>query len=168
MAILADPTFGERRAGAGAAGLAAARAIGMLTYRGAKGYNRSQKDIPVENDNLWQLRRAVTYQRHQGQKLVKRFDAYSYMAILNAFDTHNVGRGRGGVEKALSLLKMPVMVVSITTDIIFTSEEMKHLSSFIPAAVYTEIESDFGHDGFLVEHEALNRIIKEFFETNHI
>ena len=164
MAILADASYGERRPDAGAKGLAAARAIAMLTYRGAKGYNLTQKDAPRVLSNLWDLRRSVTYQRHQGRKLVDRFDAYSYVTILNAFDTHDIGRDRGGIASALQLLDMPVLVVGITTDIIFTPDEMKRLASLIPRGVYCEIESDFGHDGFLVEHEALNRLIMNFRE----
>lgn len=159
MAILADSTYGEPRRDAASSGLAAARAIGMLTYRGASGYNASQQDGEIEESDLWQPRRAVTYQRHQGAKLVNRFDAYSYMTILNAFDTHDVGRGRGGRAKALSVLTMPVLVIGITTDIIFTPEEMKDLASLIPGAEYKEITSAFGHDGFLVEHQQLNQMI---------
>ena len=162
MAIYADPTFGERRHDAGSAGLAAARAIGMMTYRGSKGYNLTQQDCEASADNPFRLRRAATYQRHQGQKLVNRFDAYSYMTILNAFDTHDVGRGRGGKEAALSRLTMPVQVVGITTDIIFTPEEMRSLAASIPGARYDEITSEFGHDGFLVEHDRLNAILTSF------
>ncbi|MCH5221194.1 MAG: homoserine O-acetyltransferase [Muribaculaceae bacterium] len=162
MAILADTTYGEQRASAAASGLAAARAIGMLSYRGASGYNKTQHDAPRTDANLWDLRRAVTYQRHQGKKLSDRFDAYSYITILNAFDTHDVGRNRGGIEQALSSLTMPTIVIGITTDIIFSPGEMKHLASLIPGARYCEIESEYGHDGFLVENEALNNIILEF------
>lgn len=168
MAILSDSTYGEKRKDAASAGLAAARAIGMLTYRGPSGYNLSQKDEPMTDSNLWALKKAMTYQRHQGNKLVNRFDAYSYMSILNSFDTHNVGRGRGGISKALSALKMPVLVVGITSDIIFTPDEMRNLASSISNSNYEEIDSAFGHDGFLVEHEALNKIVNTFFKKNKI
>lgn len=162
MAILADSTYGERSAAAGSAGLAAARAIGMLTYRGAPGYNLSQADPEITDDNLFDLRRAVTYQRHQGNKLSARFDAYSYVTILDAFDTHDVGRDRGGIATALSRFTKPTVVISITTDIIFSPREMKRLASMLPLAEYHEIESQYGHDGFLVEHDALNRLILDF------
>ncbi|MCH5327329.1 MAG: alpha/beta fold hydrolase, partial [Duncaniella sp.] len=166
MAIMADSTFGEQRADAGRRGLEAARAIGMLSYRGSKGYNSTQQDKP--DIALWQPLRAATYQQHQGKKLADRFDAYSYVTILNTFDTHNVGRGRGGIVEALSRLSMPVLTVGITTDIIFTPDEMRELSALIPRATYQEIESAFGHDGFLVEHDSLNTIITDFFTNNHI
>lgn len=164
MAIMSDPSYGEKSADAASAGLAAARAIGMLTYRGPSGYNASQQDFE-DRSCIWEPHRAATYQRHQGNKLIKRFDAYSYVAILDAFDTHNVGRGRGGLDNALSRLQMPVTVVGITTDIIFTLGEMQTLAAMIPKARYKEIESDFGHDGFLVEHRSLNKIIKNFFSS---
>jgi len=158
MAIRADRTYGEHRADAAADGLAAARAIGLLTYRGPEGYNRTQQDT----DPAAPLHRAVTYQRYQGQKLVRRFDAYSYMTILDTFDTHDAGRGRGGVEAALGRITAPTLVVGITTDIIFTPAEMRLLASRIPAARYAQIDSPFGHDGFLVEYEALDKLVKPF------
>lgn len=159
MAIKSDATYGERRADAAAAGLAAARAIGMLTYRGPEGYNRTQQDLP--GASLTDLHRAVTYQRHQGEKLCNRYNAYSYVTILDAFDTHNIGRGRGGLQAALDTLTMPAIVVGITTDIIFTPAEMRLLASRLPNAKYYEIDSPMGHDGFLVEHIQLNKILTQ-------
>lgn len=160
MCIEADATYGERRPDAAAQGLAAARAIGLLSYRGPSGYNLTQRDT-VEYPAP---RRAVTYQRYQGEKLVRRFDAYSYHAILDAFDSHDVGRGRGGVDKALSLIKARTLVIGLTTDIVFPPEDMKKLASSIPGAVYSEIQSPFGHDGFLVEHEQLNALMIPFMK----
>lgn len=162
MAIMADPTYAADIEGGGSAGLAAARAIGLLSYRGPACYNLTQQD---EGDVSHGLRRAVTYQRHQGEKLVSRFDAYCYVSILNAFDTHDVGRDRGGREAALARIKARTLVVGISTDIIFTPKEMKALADMIPRAEYKEIESEFGHDGFLVEHELLNSLISEFTDN---
>ncbi len=164
MAILSDPTYAEDRPGGGAKGLAAARAIGLLTYRGGKGYNITQQD-PQAEDYLAPDHRACTYQRYQGKKLVGRFDAYSYMAILQSFDTHHAGRGRGGLEAALSAIACPTLVIGLTTDIIFTPEEMRRLASMIPAARYAEIDSPFGHDGFLVEADQLNALLKPFIDA---
>jgi len=164
MAIKADPSWGEPRADAASAGLAAARAIGLLTYRGPEGYNATQRDpdgLPAVA-----VRRPLTYQRHQGQKLVARFDAYSYVTILDAFDTHDVGRGRGGVDAALGRLRMPACVVGLSTDIIFTPAEMRALARALPHARYHEISSPLGHDGFLTEHDQLNRILTEFMTVN--
>lgn len=162
MAIRADATFGERRPDAGMAGMAAARAIGLLTYRGPLGYNTTQQD--ADNLPVDALRRPVTYQRHQGDKLCRRYNAYSYVAILDAFDTHDAGRDRGGLDSALARLTMPVLVIAITTDIIFTPTEMRSLVRRLPCARYEEISSDLGHDGFLTEHRRLNQILIPFIE----
>lgn len=161
MAILADGTYGEPRADAGAAGLAAARAIGLLTYRGSGGYNRTQQDAPGHLRPSG-MHRACTYQRHQGDKLCRRFNAYSYMTILDAFDTHDIGRGRGGVEAALAAIQARTIVVGISTDIIFPPEDMRRLAAMIPGARYEEISSEFGHDGFLIEHGQLNNLLIPF------
>ena len=167
MAILADKTYGEPREDAAKSGLAAARAIGLLTYRGAEGYNLTQQNHDVDMNCIPDTHRACTYQRYQGEKLVNRFDAYSYVTILDAFDTHDIGRSRGGVENALLSLSMPVLSIGITTDILFTPAEMRDLSTKISKSEYKEIESAFGHDGFLVEYEKLNKLINDFFESVH-
>ncbi|MDE5806874.1 MAG: homoserine O-acetyltransferase [Muribaculaceae bacterium] len=162
MAIKADKTFGERRPDAGMAGLAAARAIGLISYRGPEGYNLTQQDpddIPADS-----LRRAMTYQRHQGDKLCRRYNAYSYMTILDAFDTHDIGRGRGGVAKVLESIEMPTLVVGLTTDIVFPPEDMRALADRLPNGRYAQISSPFGHDGFLIETGQLNALFIPFIE----
>ncbi|MDE6538344.1 MAG: homoserine O-acetyltransferase [Muribaculaceae bacterium] len=162
MAIEADPTYGERRPDAGMAGLAAARAIGLISYRGPEGYNLTQQDpddIPADT-----LRRAMTYQRHQGDKLCKRYNAYSYMVILDAFDTHDIGRGRGGMRKVLESIKMPTLVVGLTTDIVFPPGDMRVLADRLPNGKYAAISSPFGHDGFLIETGQLNALFIPFIE----
>ncbi len=159
MAIFADQTYGEPRPDAGAKGLEAARAIGLLTYRGPLGYNATQQTPEAEHSRPVYAHRACSYQRHQGEKLSRRFDAYSYVTILDAFDTHDIGRGRGGMQAALSRLAMPATVVGISTDIVFTPAEMQELAAALPQAEYFEIQSEFGHDGFLVEHDRLNEIL---------
>lgn len=164
MAIQSDGTWGERRPDAAMHGLAAARAIGLLSYRGPEGYNISQQDT----EEMPLLRRACSYQRYQGEKLCRRYNAYSYVAILDAFDTHDVGRGRGGVAKMLAGITCPTIVIGLSTDIIFTPAEMRRLAGDIPGAVYKEIDSPFGHDGFLVEHEQLNRLLVPFLNKEAV
>ena len=106
--------------------------------------------------------RACTYQQYQGEKLCRRYNAYSYVSILDAFDTHDVGRDRGGVEIALRSIKAQTIIVGISTDIIFTPPEMRRLASMIPGSRFFEIDSAFGHDGFLVEYGRLNEILTPF------
>ncbi len=157
MAIRADKTYGEPRPDAGMDGMATARAIGLLSYRGPWGYNLTQQD--PQSDFIPNSHRACSYQQYQGLKLCRRFNVYSYMTILNAFDTHDIGRGRDGIQNALSRITADTTVIGITTDICFTPDEMRDLTAMIPNAEYFEIESQFGHDGFLVEHEKLNHIL---------
>ena len=170
MIIRADSTYGEARADAGASGLAAARALGLLTYRGPEGYNITQQDkpdAPCVLPGLPSEHRACTYQRHQGDKLKARFNAYSYMAILDTFDTHDIGRGRGGVEAALARIgesDCRVIVVGLSTDLVFTPAEMRSLAAALPGAAYAEISSPFGHDGFLVEYDQLNDLLVPFMK----
>lgn len=160
MAIKSDGTWGQRRDDAAMAGLATARAIGLLSYRGPESYNITQND-PV-SDVVPLSHRACTYQQYQGEKLCRRYNAYSYVSILDAFDTHDVGRDRGGVENALRSIKSQTIIVGISTDIIFTPPEMRRLASMIPGSRFFEIDSAFGHDGFLVEYGRLNEILTPF------
>jgi len=159
LSLLADQTFKQEVIGGGNEGLKAARSIALLSYRGRSSYNITQQD---ESEDLLDGYRAKTYQTYQGEKLVKRFDAYTYYTLLGALDSHNVGRNRGGVEKALSQIKAKTLVVGIDSDILFPTEEQKQLAAFIPNATYAEIHSNFCHDGFLIEHQQLTKIIKQF------
>lgn len=158
MAIFADDSYGLPSADAGRKGLAAARAIGLLSYRGGRGYNLTQNDYPDTKG----AHRACTYQQYQGEKLCRRFNAYSYVTILDAFDTHDVSGGRESLGEALQRISANTMVIGITTDMIFPPEEMQQLAKQIPNARYAEIQSEFGHDGFLVEADKLNNILINF------
>ena len=107
-------------------------------------------------------RRVMSYQRYQGEKLRRRFNAYSYYRLSQAVDSHNLGRGRGKVEDILRQIKCRSLVVAITSDILFPPSDHKILVDCIPNVEYHLIDSDFGHDGFLVEHKKLNDIILNF------
>lgn len=159
MAIRTDASYGKPHPDAGKEGMKVARAIALLSYRGASGYNLSQAN-PKDMEPY--SHRVATYQTYQGEKLAKRFDAYSYMTILDAFDSHDVGRGRGGRENALKSIKAETACISIPTDILFPPETVKALAEAIPGACHFEITSEFGHDGFLVEHRQLNSLLKQF------
>lgn len=162
MAIESDPTFGSRSADAGLDGMAVARSIALLSYRGGKAYNTSQEDADPNEASF--ERRVLTYQRYQGEKLRRRFNAYSYYRLSQAVDSHNLGRGRGEVEEQLRKIRSKSLVVAITSDILFPPSDHKELVECIPNVEYHLIDSDFGHDGFLVEHEQLNDIILNFLK----
>ena len=160
MAIECDPTYGERSEDAGLDGMAVARSIALLSYRGGVAYNLSQEDADPNNASF--ERRVLSYQRYQGEKLRRRFNAYSYASVSYAVDSHDIGRGRGGVVEALKAIKSRTFVVGITSDILFTEVENRYLADNIKGAHYHLIDSSFGHDGFLVEADSLNKLILEF------
>ena len=158
MAIEADPTFfAAEDLGGGAAGLKCARVQALISYRSYEGYALTQAE--EDPDTLFACR-AASYERYQGEKLVRRdFDAYSYRTLTFALDSHNTGRGRGGVAKALSLIQADVTVVAIESDNLFPARESAAWSALLPGADYIEIPSRFGHDGFLLENDRLTAII---------
>ena len=164
MAIRADGTWGQLRDDAGLDGMAVARSIALISYRGAPAYNATQQDCDNPTDAAFE-RRAHTYQQHQGEKLRRRFNAFSYYRMTEAVDSHNIGRGRGSVANALRQIKARTLVVAISSDILFPVEAHIPMRQYIPDVEYHLIESSFGHDGFLVEHEKLNNIITNFM--NH-
>ncbi len=163
LALSADRTFYSNSPDGGRKGLKAARSIALLSYRGYKTYTVSQQD---DNDNISDDHRASSYQNYQGEKLVNRFNAYSYWYLSKAMDSHNVGRNRNGVEKALSLIKARTLVIGIKSDVLFPIEEQQYLFRHIPKSAFAELDSFYGHDGFLIETEALTNIITSFFKTD--
>lgn len=162
MAIEADATWKEDRDDAGIQGMKAARAVGMVIYRNYLCYEEFQPD---DEDTLTEFRSA-SYQRYQGEKLAKRFNAFSYYTLLDSLDTHNVGRDRGGIQNALSGIKAKTVIVNIDTDLLYPAVEQQHIVDGIPNAIYESIVSLYGHDGFLVETEKLTDLyIKHFVES---
>ncbi|MDB5284989.1 MAG: homoserine O-acetyltransferase [Bacteroidota bacterium] len=142
---------------AGEGGLEAARAIAMLSYRNYNMYDNTQTDDVEKLEDF----RAATYQRYQGQKLKNRFDADSYLTLSKAMDTHHVGRGRNSVQEALAKIKAKTLVVGISSDILFPVSEQKFLADNISGAVYREIDSPYGHDGFLIETGQITELLRK-------
>ena len=160
MAIRTDRTWGERRDDAGIDGMAVARSIALISYRGGAAYNATQQDKNPNEASF--TRRAHSYQQYQGEKLRRRFNALSYYRLSEAVDSHNIARGRGSIAEALSKIEARALVVAISSDILFPPEAHTPLREHIRDVEYHLIESEFGHDGFLVEHEKLNTIIQNF------
>lgn len=161
LAIEADPTWKENDERAGLNGIKAARAIGMLSYRHYTGFAQSQSERSTEVTEDF---RAATYQRHQGEKLAKRFNAFTYWLLSKMMDSHNLGRGKESVEEALRSIRAKALIISINTDILFPPEEQEFLAKHIPDATLKTLSSAYGHDGFLVEFETFKQIIKEFYQ----
>lgn len=141
---------------AGESGLEAARAIAMLSYRNYRMYTHTQTDADEKTDHFL----ASSYQRYQGQKLKKRFHPGSYYILSKAMDSHNVGRGRVNKEHALSLIRAKTLVIGISSDILFPVNEQQYLAQHIPGATYHEIDSPYGHDGFLIETSLISKHLK--------
>lgn len=161
LALEADHSFRSEDPEGGKHGLKAARSVALLSYRNQIAYNRTQTDTDTEKIDSF---KASSYQAYQGDKLVKRFNPYSYYCLGKLADSHNVGRGRGGVETALAGVKAKTLCIGITSDILFPVEEQKFVASKIPDAIYAEIDSAYGHDGFLIEYEQVTRVIKNFWD----
>lgn len=159
MAIYADSTWNERRHDAGQAGLSAARSVALLSYRNYETYESRQSEETNEKTDDY---KAASYQRYQGLKLVRRFNVISYLILSKAMDSHNVGRGQESIEKALEKIRAKTLVVGITSDMLFPPSEQKLLAKHIPQAQYVEIDSPYGHDGFLVETQKLTEVLKTF------
>lgn len=157
LAIEADQTWKERRPDAGLQGMKAARSIALLSYRTSRGYNYTQKDDEHKIEGY----RATTYQSYQGDKLIKRYNAFCYYSNTKTMDSHNVGRGKQDIPSALAMITAKTTILGITTDLLFPIEEQKYLNSHIANSTYHEIESFLGHDGFLTEYEKVSSIIKK-------
>ncbi|HLO89635.1 MAG TPA: homoserine O-acetyltransferase [Lentimicrobium sp.] len=143
----------------GLEGLKAARSIALISYRTSKAYNLTQAE---KSDNKISNFRASSYQQYQGDKLVKRFNAYSYYVLTRFIDSHNIYRGRPDINILLKKVKAKTLVIGISTDILYPVSEQHHLAGLFPNAEYKEIYSEYGHDGFLIESDQLTKIIEHF------
>ncbi len=170
-AIYADPNWNdgyydpERPP---ADGLSVARMIAMNSYRSPEDYDQKfGRDL--QPDRQEQQFQVESYLSYQGDKLVGRFDANSYVRLTQAMDTHDVARGRSTYKQVLKKVDIPVAVIGIDTDILYPPEEQQELASIIPNAFYYEVKSPHGHDAFLIEFEQMNKFLGSFkHETTKI
>jgi homoserine O-acetyltransferase len=160
LAIEADHSWKDHHPDAGAAGLKAARAIGMLTYRNYGTFQDKQTDPdPEKIDNF----KASSYISYQGDKLVKRFNAYSYWLLTKSMDSHHLGRGRGGdLIKVLQTILQPTLIIGIRSDILCPLDEQRFMADHIPHTWFVEIDSAYGHDGFIIETAQISRFLGEW------
>lgn len=159
MAIEADPTWHERRDDAGRDGMKAARAMALISYRTYDTYGFTQA---LDNNEQLDGYKAAGYQRYQGDKIVSRYNAFTYRILSKAMDSHNVGRNRGSLLNALGQIKSRTLVVGIRSDLLFPPAEQQFLARHIPDAVYEEIDSLYGHDGFLIELKPLTQVMRNW------
>jgi homoserine O-acetyltransferase len=152
----------QRRAiaAAGDDGLEIARMIAMMTYRTAgelaDRFGREEHEgggFAVES-----------YLSRQGEKLRARFDVHTYLTLLDAMDSHDVGRGRGGIESALRAVKGRIVGVGIPGDLLYDPLVDVRRWTEVAGAGYREITSPKGHDGFLLEGEQVSSLLREILE----
>lgn len=161
LAMEADQTFVAGEPEGGRKGLKAARSIALISYRTMNAYNKTQNE---DDDEKLTSFKASSYQAYQGEKLVKRFNPYSYWCLTNLSDTHNLGRKRGGVTNALNSIKADVICVGIKSDMLFPTDDQKFIATHAKKAEYVEMDSFYGHDGFLIETEKVTDIIRTFWK----
>jgi len=153
------------------AGLATARAVAQITYRSDEVYQDRFGRNPVDPSQLfghWDRFQVESYLDHHGEKLARRFDANSYLILNKAMDLHDVSRGRASFEAAFKLLKAPVLSLSINSDTLYHPRLQSDLADLARnAGVETEyqiVHSAHGHDGFLLETDAVAAPISKLLE----
>jgi len=169
-AIKADPYFNEgdyyENERGPYEGMGIARKIAHLSYRTEYEMDtRFGRDLQGDETGRYAV---TSYLDHQAQKLQRRFDANTYIALESVMISHDIGRDRGGVASALSTAKVPVMVVSIDSDRLFPPRLQEEIVELTPTALpLRQISSPFGHDGFLIEVETVGEIIRETLDLAH-
>lgn len=158
LAIEADCTWQNASPDAGSKGLKTARAIGMLTYRNYETFRQTQSDDDDKTDGF----RASSYIVHQGNKLVKRFNAFSYWHLTKALDSHNLARGRAPLAQVLQGIRQKTLLIGLRTDLLCPLPELQFLANHLPANRFHIIDSLFGHDGFLTEHAQISALLKDW------
>jgi homoserine O-acetyltransferase/O-succinyltransferase len=151
-------------------GLAVARQAAQISYRTEQVFNqrfgRKQLDPLDDRFTLWQRFDVEGYLDYHGAKLARRFDANSYLVINRAMDLHDIGRSRGGMERALARITAPVLTLAIDSDTLYPpyQQELIHetVRSLGGDATHVEIHSPDGHDAFLLEHDAIGDALLPF------
>ncbi|SDN82978.1 homoserine O-acetyltransferase [Klenkia soli] len=164
-AVVSDPRWagGDYAAGAGpVAGLGIARRIAHLTYRSAFELE-TRFGHDVQDDQRFAV---ASYLEHHATKLAGRFDAGSYVVLTQAMNSWDVGRGRGGVEAALARVTARCLVAGIDSDRLYRIEEQQRVADALGVPLRV-VPSPYGHDGFLVERDAVGALVRELLELPH-
>ncbi len=158
-AVTSDPRWagGDYAAGEGpVTGLGIARRIAHLTYRSAEELD-SRFANTVQPDGRFAV---GSYLDHHADKLARRFDAGSYVVLTQAMNSWDVGRGRGGVEAALSRVTARAVVAGIDSDRLYRIAEQQRVADALGVPLRV-VASPYGHDGFLVEVDAVGALVRE-------
>ncbi len=153
-------------------GLAIARSISQITFRSDDVFtDRFGREVvePLDGFSLWQRFEVERYLEYHGDKLARRFDANSYLLLTKAMDLHDIGRGRGGPERAAGRLAAPVLSIGVSSDALYPSYQTRAICDLVTSAGglarYAEIDSRHGHDGFLLEIDQVGAMVSEFLAT---
>jgi homoserine O-acetyltransferase len=151
-------------------GLAIARMIGHITYLSERSmhqkFGRKLQDKTEYGYNFLADFQVESYLQYKGDNFVNRFDANSYLYISKAMDYFDLAQPYGTLEQAFSGVKAKFLVISFSSDWLFPSYQSKEIVSALrrvgAEAIYTEIQTDYGHDAFLLESEQLSSLITNF------
>jgi homoserine O-acetyltransferase len=160
-----DPTWKQNNPEAGMNGMRVARGLALLSYRNQETYNFHQAD---EDLNSLGPFKSESYQSYQGEKLAARFNAFSYYCLSQSMDSHQVGRGRQSIISALKKIKAKTHIIGIRSDLLFTEKEQIFLAENILGALFNMIPSTYGHDGFLLEYDAISGIVLDFLQKENL
>ncbi len=165
-AIMNDPTWKNGKyTKQPEKGLSLARKIAMLSYRTQPSFERKFGRDRIKKGNYFKpgnLFQAQNYLDYQGKKLVKRFDANSYIYLTHAMDFHDLSYNRESLSNVLNSVKCKTLCIGIDSDILYPTHEQKEIAILLGNSNYAEINSIHGHDAFLIEFEQLNKILHDF------
>ena len=157
-----------------AEGLAIARQVAQVTFRSDNafterfGRNLTDRSQVGDTFGLWQQFEVERYLQYHGDKLVRRFDANSYLLIGKAMDLHDIARGRGNLHRAMALITVPNLTIGIDSDMLYPSYQQRHMSELLSEVgvpnEYVEINSPHGHDAFLIHFDEVGEPIARFLD----
>lgn len=142
-------------------GLAVARMMAMVSYRSWENFETRFGRKTQDWDGRFA---AASYLDYQGEKLYRRFDANTYVRLTQAMDSHDLARGRGDYAEVLGRIDIPALVVSVDSDVLYPPHEQRELAGLLPRAHYEVLHTPAGHDGFLIETDALSEMILRFMQ----
>jgi homoserine O-acetyltransferase len=152
-------------------GLALARMVSQITFRSDDVFTRRfGREVvePLDGFSLWQRFEVERYLEYHGDKLVRRFDANSYLLLTKAMDLHDLGRGRGGVDEAMEKLRAPVLAIGVQSDILYPLYQSQAIVEYARRAGVearsVELDSPHGHDAFLIEIDQVGVPLSAFLD----
>jgi homoserine O-acetyltransferase len=154
-------------------GLALARMVSQITFRSddvfTDRFGRAVVEPLQGGFQLWQRFEVERYLEHHGDKLVRRFDANSYLILTKSMDLHDVARGRGSVDATFARMRAPLLSIGVSSDVLYPSYQSREITDLAKAAgvraEYVELDSPHGHDAFLIETGQVAHALADFLAT---